>query len=113
MAGFMAYCGQDCAECEAYQATQADDVVWKERVAAQWRADYNNPDFNIMSVTCDGCNSTSGRLGSYCGICPVRACAEEHGVENCAYCPDYECDTLAAFFKMAPQLKVTLDSLRG
>jgi hypothetical protein len=108
-----AYCGLDCATCEAYQATQADDAAWKERIAAQWRVEYNNPNFNIMTVTCDGCTSTSGRLGGYCPACPVRACAIEHGVENCALCPDYDCETIRAFFQVAPQLKDTLDALRG
>ncbi len=113
MAVLMAYCGQDCAQCEAYQATQADDVAWKERVAAQWREGFQNENFNIMSVTCDGCVTAGGRLSSYCSVCPVRACAEEHGVESCAYCPDYDCETIRGFFQMNPALQQALDALRG
>jgi hypothetical protein len=82
-------------------------------VAAEWREAYQNQDFNIMSVTCDGCTSTSGRLSSYCSVCEVRACAEEHGVDSCAYCPDYDCDTIRGYFQMNPALKEALDAMRG
>jgi hypothetical protein len=30
----IAVCGSDCAKCEAYLATQANDQDWKKRVAA-------------------------------------------------------------------------------
>ena len=113
MATSTAYCGLNCAQCEAYQATQADDAVWKERLAAAWREAYHNPDFNIMSVTCDGCTSNTGRLGAYCPNCPVRACAAARGVEHCAACPDYACDKLEAFFATSPEVKTNLEALRS
>ncbi len=112
MTALIAYCGADCAACEAYQATQADDPAWKERVAAGWREAYQNPGFNIMSVTCDGCTSTSGRLGAYCPQCPVRACAAARGVPHCAACPDYACEKIQAFFAMSPELQANLEALR-
>ena len=64
-------------------------------------------------VTCDGCTSTTGRLGGYCGLCPIRACSLERKVANCAYCAEYDaCDKLAGFFKGAPAAQATLDEIR-
>ena len=40
MERMIAVCGLDCAKCEAYLATQANDEAAKERVAAKWRAQY-------------------------------------------------------------------------
>jgi hypothetical protein len=110
----IAFCGLTCSECEAYQATQANDDAWKERVAAKWREDFNSPDIDVVAVTCDGCLATNGRLGSYCSMCEIRACGVQQGIANCAACADYpSCEKIAGFFKMAPQAKATLDALRG
>jgi hypothetical protein len=113
MTQLIAFCGLDCAKCEAYIATQANDDTAKERVAAKWRKEYNAPDINLASVTCDGCVTVGGRLGGYCPHCPIRACGVVHKVANCAYCADYNaCDKLAGFFKSVPDARVTLDSIR-
>lgn len=109
----IAYCGINCADCDAYKATQASDIAWMERVAAQWRIEYNSPQIDINSVTCDGCRTPNGRAGGYCSECPIRACGLERGVETCAHCSDFEgCDHLAEFFKAAPHLKTTLEEIR-
>jgi hypothetical protein len=109
----IAFCGLDCAKCEAYLATQANDDAAKERVAAKWRKEYNAPDLTIASVTCDGCVTVGGRQGGYCPQCPIRACGIAHKVANCAYCADYNaCDKLAGFFKSVPDARGTLDNIR-
>ena len=106
-------CGLDCANCEAYQATQANDEAWKERVAAQWRAEYHNPTFDVITVTCDGCRSVSGPWCSHCAECDVRSCTVARGVANCAECPDYACEKIEAFFNFVPQARKNLDALRN
>jgi hypothetical protein len=111
---WIAVCGLDCAQCEAYQATQANDEEWKDRVAAQWREAYHNPNFDIVSVTCDGCLAFDRRLCSHCGECDIRACGIQHDVKNCAYCQEYEqCERIAKFFAFVPAVKVTLDGIRA
>ncbi len=108
----IAFCGLDCAACDGYKATQANDDEWKERVAAQWRVAYNAPGINTAYVTCDGCTVTAGQLGGHCAECGVRSCAVERGVANCAYCPDYEtCETVQGFLKFVPDAKVILDKI--
>ncbi len=112
MNSLIAFCGLDCAKCEAYVATQAKDEVAQQRLLAKWRQEYNSPDMPIAAVICDGCTS-SGRLGGYCSECPVRACGVSRQVSNCAYCADYaSCEKLAHFFTLAPQAKTTLDEIR-
>jgi hypothetical protein len=110
----IAFCGIDCAQCDGYKATQANDEDWKERIAAQWREQFNSPDINVLAVTCDSCLSKDGRLGSYCKVCDIRACGIEHQVANCAACAEYAaCEKIAHFAEIAPQAKANLDALRG
>ena len=73
----IAFCGLDCAACPAYQATQANDQDWLERITTQWRVEFNAPDMTAASILCDGCAATTGRLSGYCGMCEVRASALE------------------------------------
>ena len=113
MNAIIAFCGLNCSACEAYLVTQADDTAGKERLVAKWRVEFNAPNMSIADVTCDGCTSATGRLGGYCGICPIRACSLERKVANCAYCAEYDaCDKLAGFFKGAPAAQATLDEIR-
>jgi hypothetical protein len=109
----IAFCGLDCAKCEAYLATQANDRAAQERVLAKWRQEFNAPDMPFAAVICDGCTGLNGRLGGYCSQCPIRACGVERKVTNCAYCADYAtCEKLAGFFNQAPAAKATLDEIR-
>jgi len=109
-----AFCGLDCAKCEAYIATAAGDEAAKKRVAEKWRAEFQQPDITAANVTCDGCATLRGRLGGYTERCPVRACAAGRALPTCAHCGDYEtCGTLATFLAMAPSLKPVLDGIRS
>ncbi len=111
MERIIAFCGLDCAQCPAYVATQANDRPAQEQLLAQWRVQFNVPDMPIEATMCDGCTS-KGRHGGYCMECPVRACGVERGVANCAYCPDYACDKLQAFFERGPEMRTMLEEIR-
>jgi len=79
----------------------------------KWQVEYNAPDMTLTSVTCDGCTS-SGRLGGYCDACPIRACAVEKDVVNCAYCDQYEtCETLQPFITDVPEAGKNLAEIRA
>ncbi len=112
MPDLIAFCGLDCSKCEAYQATQANDEAWKQRVADQWKAEYN-VDVGIAGVTCDGCTAVDGRYGAHCYDCDIRQCGLERGVANCAACPDYTCEKLQSFFAFASDAKANLEFLRS
>jgi hypothetical protein len=110
----IAVCGLDCATCDGYLATQAEDEAWKERVAAKWAKDYDSPNIDAAYVTCDGCLAFEGRLGGHCFECEVRACGVERHLPNCAHCAEYDsCQKIASFIEWVPQVKPTLDEIRA
>ena len=113
MAQLLGFCGLDCTECEAYQATMANDEAAKLEVLEKWRVEYNAQDMTLASITCEGCTS-SGILGGYCHECPIRACGVERGVVNCAYCDDYEtCETLQDFISNVAIARENLEAVRA
>lgn len=113
MEKMVAYCGITCTECEAYKATQADDPAALEEVAAAWREQFD-PAITVASITCDGCLTTTGRLCSYCTVCPLRICASERDERNCAFCAEYQgCQKLEAYFTHAPHMRTLLDEMRA
>jgi hypothetical protein len=108
----IAFCGLECAGCEAYLATQADDLPAREALLEKWRVAFDAPGMTLANVTCDGCTS-AGRLGGYCADCPVRACAVGRGLAHCARCDDYEtCETLQGFIADIPEARANLAALR-
>jgi hypothetical protein len=111
MLKLIAACGLDCAQCEAYIATQADDLVALGRIAEKWSKDFNAPGLTAVNIQCDGC-MTEGRKIGHCAECKIRLCALDRGLATCAACQDYACEQLAAFFQSVPQAKANLDALR-
>lgn len=111
METLVAYCGLTCTDCPALVATQADDQVALEKVAAQWREQFSAPEITAAIIVCDGCAlNPAKRLSAYCSTCQIRACATEHmHVTTCAHCENYEsCTLLADFLVQAPEAKATL-----
>jgi len=109
----IAYCGLDCAQCPAYQATQANDRESLEKTAAMWREQFNSPYITADNIVCDGCMQDE-RLSGYCSMCKIRACASDKGITTCAPCPEYKvCEDLAEFHAHAPEAKSVLDGLRS
>ncbi len=112
MSTLYAFCGLNCADCAAYVATREHDVKAQEKILAEWRIAYNSPDMPISAVTCYGCTATES-CGGYCTECPVRACANQRGVETCAHCPDYGCEILEGFLQAAPEVRKQLEAIRA
>jgi len=113
METMIAFCGLDCATCEAYQATQAEDEAAKRIVLEKWRVEFDAPEMPLSAITCDGCTS-AGRLGGYCHDCPIRACALAQGVENCAHCGKYQtCETLNDFLANVGAARENLEAIRA
>lgn len=111
MKRILAHCGLVCDECPAYLATQANDDEMRSKIAAEWSESLGGA-LTKEDINCDGCLGTEGRKVGYCNECPIRVCAVERGMENCAHCSSYACDSLERFFKGAPAAKALLDSLR-
>ncbi len=111
-----AYCGLECAKCDGYKATQANDNKALESVAEKWRKQYNSDDITAEGVMCDGCTN-DGRLSGYCRfVCKIRSCAKNKDIQNCAYCSDYDsCGELRAFLGNpgTAEAKATLEGIRS
>jgi hypothetical protein len=106
-----AACGLDCSKCDAYVATQANGQAALEQIAAKWRVEFNAPTISAENILCDGCMA-GGRTISHCAECGIRLCVLERGLDNCAACPDYGCETLSAFLQNVPQARANLEILR-
>jgi Protein of unknown function (DUF3795) len=108
----VAFCGIICSECEAYKATQSGDQSELEHVAAAWREQFS-PDITAAGIICEGCLATEGPQCTYCSECPIRACAIDRGLQSCAHCDDYDCDTIAQFLSHTPGVGEALDKMRA
>ena len=107
----IAKCGLICTECDAYLATQANDIEALTRMAEEANQQYG------MSMTwedsrCFGCQTELKKI-PYCDSCTVRLCANQHQVETCAHCPDFGCETISRFMEDVPQAAATLTDIRG
>jgi len=112
MSEIIAICGINCAECEAYQASQVNDVEMLKQVALHWEEAYHLPPLDVKYVTCDGCQSTTSRLSGHCYECDIRACGMQRGLPNCAHCDEFEtCTKLEKFFQFAPELRPALEKI--
>lgn len=116
MSEMLAYCGLICTTCPIYLVTKETNKEKQARMRAdiiklckeQWCLKYELKDI----TDCDGCLIENGRLFSACKKCPIRNCAREKKLENCAHCPKYACDTLKIFFAKEPPAKTRLDEIR-
>ena len=111
MSEMIAYCGLDCAECNAFKATQAKDSERKKQLAKQWTEGLK-VEFRPEDINCDGCISDSLRIFGYCNVCEIRKCGREKKVKNCAYCHKYPCEKLSGLFSGYSKAKETLDEIR-
>ncbi|MFW9805274.1 MAG: DUF3795 domain-containing protein [Candidatus Thorarchaeota archaeon] len=108
----MAYCGLDCAECPAHLAWKNNDDELRKKQAIEW----GSPEFSLTAadINCVGCKIDSEPKFKFCADCSVRICASKRGVETCAHCDDYGCDTLKAWLEQAgDELKLKLENLRA
>jgi hypothetical protein len=110
MVTLIAACGMDCARCDAYIATQANDQDALAALAEKWIKEYNAFGLTAIDVQCDGCMAEGRKIG-HCSECQIRLCAMERGLANCAACPDFACEKLQDFWKAAPQAKANLESI--
>ncbi len=112
----LAYCGLICTTCPIYLAARVENKEERTRLRkeiVQSSLELYGLKFRLEDITdCDGCWTDTGRLFSACKDCPIRNCARERGLENCAHCVDYACKNLQKFFRTDPACKERLDKIR-
>lgn len=107
----IAYCGLNCAECEAFLATVNDDNDQRASIADAWSEGYQRR-LRPEDINCDGCTA-GGRLVEFCAECPVRICAVERGLQSCAQCGDYACEELRRCHERSPDARRNLERIRA
>lgn len=105
----LAYCGLDCAECDAYIATQENSDSQRAKVAENWSKMFGG-NITPEEINCNGCQSD--KLFSHCKVCEIRKCGMEKELKNCAYCDDYICEKLSKFYELESKGKRILDEIR-
>ncbi|HBN13308.1 MAG TPA: hypothetical protein DD415_06805 [Clostridiales bacterium] len=92
----IAYCGLDCARCDAYLATMNDDWELRKKTAKLW-GELNNAPILPEHINCQGCR-VEGVKTVFCeNMCGVRQCALKKGVTTCADCQNLDkCSTVGA-----------------
>jgi hypothetical protein len=117
MTEMIGYCGLTCQTCPIYLATRQENKEEQARMRAeivqQCKEQYGM-NYELEDITdCDGCQTEGERLFSACKNCLIRKCAREKELENCAYCTEYACGKLEAFFNTDPTAKTRLDAVRS
>jgi len=96
MEKLIAYCGLNCAECEAYIATKNDDQSLREKTAADWKK-VHNYEGSPETINCSSCKGDGVKF-AHCSQCEIRKCASAKGVENCSLCTEFKtCKTINDF----------------
>ncbi|HOX32664.1 MAG TPA: DUF3795 domain-containing protein [Spirochaetales bacterium] len=111
MAQLLAYCGLDCAECDARKATLNDDQALRAATAARWSAEFHFP-FTAEMINCTGCREPGAKIG-HCAECELRSCGEAKALAHCGLCAEFPgCAKIAGFIKDLPQAKANLEAAR-
>lgn len=111
MEKLIACCGYNCAACEAWIATRADDYDLRARKAEQWNRQFNRTDIIPEMINCTGCREQGPKI-SHCLRCGIRDCAVTKGYKTCGECGTMEqCTTLGKVLSHAPKALENLRSL--
>ena len=103
MEKMIAYCGLNCAECNAYLATKNNDLALREKTAAEW-SQAHGFSFTPDMINCTSCKGEGVQIG-HCSQCAIRKCAIEKGVVNCGACGEFKaCKTINDFIAQVPHL---------
>lgn len=95
MEDITAFCGLDCAKCEAYNATLSKDEEMKKLIAKKW-SQLNGVEITPDMIHCLGCKGLGCKTPFCENICQIQKCAISKKVQSCADCSLYlGCSKLA------------------
>jgi hypothetical protein len=107
----IAFCGLDCAKCDAFVAARDNDDALRARIAERWSG-LTGRAFSPLDVDCGSCSS-SGPHPPYLHECPIRACAGERRFATCAACEHCPCADLEAVHRRSPSAAENLERLHS
>jgi hypothetical protein len=111
MEKLIACCGYDCAACEAWIATTANDYDLRAKKARQWNAQFNRTDITPEMINCTGCLAPGPKI-SHCLNCAIRKCVISKGDMTCGACETMgRCTTLEKVIKHVPEAVENLKAL--
>ncbi len=101
---YIARCGLNCGQCDAYIATINNDDELRKKTAEAWNERYKKDNrgrqpIKLEDINCLGCLS-DGPVYLYCQRCKIRLCGIQKKVKNCKKCPDYRCPDLVELQKV-------------
>ncbi len=114
----IAYCGIACQKrCPIYLATREKNKEKRKKMrmeVVRLCKEQYGLEYKLEDITdCDGCLTEKGRLFPTCKNCPIKKCARQKRLENCAYCSEYACEKLEKFFVTDPSAKRQLEKIRS
>jgi hypothetical protein len=113
MEKLIAYCGFDCATCEARIATVTNNNELRSKLANEWKIKYNTPNFTPDMVDCVGCRE-AGVKNKRCELCEIRNCAISKNFQTCAECDTLEsCAMVKKVHRYVPEALENLKSLNN
>lgn len=110
MSKLISVCGIDCQACECRDAYLANNEERKADIAERWSKTYNSP-ISAQDIACEGCMEGEVHF-SWCGKCPICACAVGKGYQSCAECADFPCETNSWLYEQVPAAKATIEAHR-
>lgn len=97
----IAICGDNCAYCPRYRATQNGGKMELEKVKELWvRLGLRDHDFPAEQMVCKGCLPENT-----CAYSELRACVGAKSHENCGLCDEYPCKLINSMFEKTEKLK--------
>jgi hypothetical protein len=104
-------CGLNCATCDAYIATMANDNALREQTAEKWRVEYNAQGITPDMINCTGCREPGVKI-AHCETCEIRVCVRSKGFQTCAECELLKnCSIVGNVHKVMPEALANLTSL--
>lgn len=103
-------CGIDCSICNAFIATQTNDVALKQKMADDFKQKFN-VEKPLEELECDGCTEDGRHIG-FCAVCNIRNCAFGKGYATCAECQEYPCEKGAFIWTSNSVSKANLDAIK-
>lgn len=90
----IAYCGLDCARCDAYLATVRNDDALREKTARLW-TELNGVPITRDMINCLGCCADGVKTPFCDSLCAIRQCALQRELPSCGDCAEKRsCDRL-------------------